>query len=340
MLSGGLIQQFEEYCKAQNISLLIVVDESFRELLSGFFSESSLFYYPRTRLNKGSLYYKISLYLNILKTLRSFKADIAFNIEEDSPAHWLTLYSGAKFRLGCSKHRHGAPYEHVLPIEFQARSKGNEHRWFSYAEVFEALGMKPKSPSYIQLARQKISSDLKDKLIVKGVDFSRPIIAIHAGASKEYKKWSELNFIELSKDILRNGMQPVFIGAGGSDREINQSILVQLKKLDGSVTAVDLCNQLSLVELAEFLSEAKIMIGNDSGPFHLAAALGLPGCVLFGPTNQFIWGPLGSASHVIKGTQPCLPMCVKGQCVSKFHCMNDIKAEVVMSKVLEILADC
>jgi hypothetical protein len=80
LIAGGLIQDFYTYCQQRNIRFLLVIDESYRELLQGFLPQQSLLYYPRQRIKRGNLWQQASAYLSCLTAIRRFKADIAFNI--------------------------------------------------------------------------------------------------------------------------------------------------------------------------------------------------------------------------------------------------------------------
>jgi ADP-heptose:LPS heptosyltransferase len=90
----------------------------------------------------------------------------------------------------------------------------------------------------------------------------------------------------------KNRIIPVFT-LGEADREI----AVELEKQKSGITVLPTG---SLIELAEFLSACAGYVGNDSGITHLAAALGIPVVVVFGPTEPDIWAPRGPNARVIK----------------------------------------
>jgi ADP-heptose:LPS heptosyltransferase len=114
---------------------------------------------------------------------------------------------------------------------------------------------------------------------------------------------------------------------------VNAGITTLVTKANSQVKVIDLCNQLSLAELAAFLPACAAMIGNDSGPFHLGSALGVPGLVLWGPTNKAIWGPLGKQSDIVQGTFPCDPACNKGSCLHDHRCLREISPDDVFARL-------
>jgi lipopolysaccharide heptosyltransferase III len=337
LIAGNLVQQFAEYCRGHNIAFRVVVDESFRDLLKGALPPDILIFYPRTRLAKAGLLQKFSIYWKCLREIRNFEADIAFNVEEDSAAHRLTQLSGATYRLGCSPARHKYGYHYAMPINFAERAEGEEHRWYSFQEVFTALGMPESKARYLQLYPDPMSSTLTEKLAKLGVDFSKKIIAIHAGATKAYKKWPSDHFAAMTSSLLQQKQQVVFIGAGKDEAE-TAAVLAMVGTSGFGTRPLNLCNQMSLAELASFFTHVSAFAGNDSGPSHLAAAMGVPGFVIFGPTDVSIWGPLSSRTEVIKGTEPCAPECSRKICLHQHRCLTSINPVLVAEKLQQVAA--
>ena len=336
LIAGNLVQQFVEHCHKRNIEFRIVVDESFRELLSGALPAEALIFYPRKSLAKAGLLQKIQIYLKCLRVIRRFKADIAFNVEEDSAAHRLTQLSGATYRLGCSPARHKLGYHFAMPINFASREEGKEHRWYSFQEVFTALGMlESQAAAYLKLNPAPLSAALKQKLESLGLDFSRKIIAIHAGATKAYKKWPSEHFAAMTSALLDENQQVAFIGAG-QDATETATVLAMLDTTRSTAPPVNLCNQMSLAELGTFFTQVAAFAGNDSGPSHLAAAMGVPGFVIFGPTDVSIWGPLSSRTEVIKGSEPCGIECTRKLCLHHHRCLRSIEPLLVAEKLQQI----
>ena len=106
LIAGGLIQDFYHYCREREIEFLLVIDAAYRDLLQGSLPDKVLLFYPRKLIRQGSSWQKLTAYLGCLFAIRRFKADIAFNIEEDSVSHRLTQLSGASFRIGSNVQRH------------------------------------------------------------------------------------------------------------------------------------------------------------------------------------------------------------------------------------------
>lgn len=335
LIAGNLVQQYAEHCRKNDVEFKIVVDESFRDLLKGALRDELLIFYPRKKLAKAGLPQKLPIYLNTLKKIRDFDADIAFNVEEDSVSHRLTQLSGATYRLGCSPARHKYGYHYAMPINFTARAEGQEHRWYSFQEIFTALGMAASQPRYLKLDPPPLSAESLEKLANLGLDFSRNIIAVHAGATKDYKKWPREHFAAMTAALLQQNQQVVFVGAG-QDATETAEVLALIDTADTDIQPLNLCNQMSLAELAAFFKRIIAFIGNDSGPSHLAAAMGVPGFVIFGPTDVSIWGPLSSRTEVIKGSEPCALECTRKFCLHHHRCLRSIQPQLVADKLQQI----
>jgi ADP-heptose:LPS heptosyltransferase len=328
LIAGGLAQDFAAQCRAQGVEFKLVVDAAFAELLAPAFAAGQLILYPRREIAKGSLLQKARHYLRCLREIRAFKADITFNIEDDSVAHRLTQLSGAAFRLGCSPQRHRRGYERVLPISFTGRADGEAHRWYAFQEVFMALGLPRAAPHYLQLHAPALTEALRTRLQGCGVDFTRPLAVLHPGATKTYKLWPDAHFAELATALCARGYQVVLMGAGGDAVHV-ESILAQVPAAVRAGVA-SVCNQLSLAELASFLREAALMIGNDSGPYHMAAALGVRGVVIFGPTEAKLWGPIAANATLLQDRSVCRTDCTRHHCEQGYRCLSAVTPERVL----------
>ena len=318
LLAGGLIQDFAALCRSQNRAFAVVLDASFQELCAGAFNDTEVFWYPRQAIRRAPLWRKLRLSLDFLARLRAFQADVAFNIEEDTLASRLTRLSGARHRLGCSPARHRLGYDCVLPLVYTGR-----HRWYSFQDVFRFVGLPETSPAYLNLHIDQADRKLIQKLDELGVDTGKPLVAIHPAATKDYKKWPETAFIELCNILINKGFVPVLLGAGAAEWQRCDRI----QRLVASVSLGEihnLCDKLSLAELAGFFRLCAGIAGNDSGPSHLASAQGLPGIVVFGPSDPVIWRPLGNHSQVLRKVDQCDPRCSRRACFADYRCLNAI----------------
>ena len=332
LLSGQHIQHLVRWCAAREIELLLVLDANFRDLFEPVFAGKGVrfVYYPRQALLPGARRWAgVSAWLNCVREIRSFKADLAFTIEEDSVCHRLTHLSGAARKVSSSRARYRFGFDQVLDIPRHGRPAGEESIWFVVRDVLQAVLHAQGLPTLTQPEypdMRAVKSALPESLAPDDV---RPLAVLHAGASKTYKKWPAVHFTELAVRLIAQGYRVGLIGAGTSDAEVNHQMVAGLGMQ--REYCVDYCNRLDLRQLAALLKRAALMVGNDSGPSHLASALGVPGVVIFGPTDIEIWRPLGRHTAVLSNKQICQTDCTRHFCRSGFACLETITPQDVMS---------
>jgi ADP-heptose:LPS heptosyltransferase len=100
--------------------------------------------------------------------------------------------------------------------------------------------------------------------------------------------------------------------------------------------ATDLTGKTSLMELAALMELASVIITNDSGPMHIAAAMNRPMVALFGPTNPVRTGPYGHLDAVVRANTDCSP-CYRRQCPRNHECLLQLEAGVILDRVANML---
>ena len=121
---------------------------------------------------------------------------------------------------------------------------------------------------------------------------SRKVIALHPGSSNVSKCWPPEKFSQLIRLLVDVDLNVILL-LGPVEKEHFQQFT------RGITTKVDIVMPSSVAQLAIELRNADLFVGNDSGPGHLAAAVGTTTLSLFGPTNPNIWGPIGSKAHIL-----------------------------------------
>lgn len=159
-------------------------------------------------------------------------------------------------------------------------------------------------------------------------------ICIHAGSSEGLakKRWHLNNFIALGKELYaRTGSQILFLG-GENERYMIEQITMKAKYPKNI-----LIGKLSLWETAYILKNADLLISNDTGLMHLAAALGTCIVAIFGPTDKVKNKPLGNRSLVISKNMLCSPCDVRMKCDRNMECLNEITVEEVFLHANDIV---
>jgi 3-deoxy-D-manno-octulosonic-acid transferase/heptosyltransferase-1 len=154
-------------------------------------------------------------------------------------------------------------------------------------------------------------------------------VAVNPVAFWETKLWEEEKFAELC-DRLREELGIGIVLTGGESAPLERICRKMRTK------AVNLGGRTTLRELACIYREAALLVTTDSGPMHLAAAVGTPIVALFGPTDPARTGPYGPGHRIIRKGLSCSP-CFRKRCETP-RCMTDISVEEVFTAVKEMLA--
>ena len=222
------------------------------------------------------------------------------------------------------------PISRVLP-----NAATNAHQIHEYLHLAAALRANPElvapqlfvSPEEIEAAKKKFGLS----------EITQPVFGLNPGA--EYgpaKRWPIERFIAAARRIQQQKDCLWLMFGAKNDEFVARRIGIGL---GGMPTVLDLAGQTSLRELMALLKLCRVLLTNDSGPMHVAAALGTPVVVPFGSTSPELTGPglPGDSRHrLLKSDASCSP-CFLRECPIDFRCMNGISVERVVEAVLETI---
>jgi heptosyltransferase-2 len=169
-------------------------------------------------------------------------------------------------------------------------------------------------------------------------DDGRPVVAINAGA--EYgpaKRWPAERFAQTAIKVTEFADVRWLIVGGRDNVGISREIETRLREAtleENSV--VNVAGQTTLLDLCALLRFCKVLLTNDTGPMHIAAALGTPTVSIWGSTSPELTGPLSSRSVIIREPVECSP-CFLRECPIDFRCMERVQVGTVVKAVLEQL---
>lgn len=163
-----------------------------------------------------------------------------------------------------------------------------------------------------------------------GIDQSRPLIVLNTMTTWPTKHWMNERFAQVADRLLTMGMNVIFTG-GPAD-------VADIDKICASMTGkgINLAGRTSLKVLAALYERANLVVTIDSGPMHLAAAMGTPVVALFGPTAPWRTGPFGSEHTVLRVDLACSP-CLKRQCRFNHECMGQLTVDQVVEAAQKVL---
>ena len=216
--------------------------------------------------------------------------------------------------------------ERVPPVDMEV------HALTRGLRLIEAIGVNTSAPVYDLPESDEDRRRIDRLLTVANIDGTRPLVAVNPMALWETKLWLEDRFAALGDRMAAElGADVVFTGAP-ADRTVNRRIRQMM-----AAPAADLSGRTSLTMLAALYRRAALLVTTDTGPMHLAAAVGTKVVALFGPTAPWRTGPFGKGHRVIRTAPDCSP-CFKRQCDRhQCRCMRDINVAMVFDQVAEML---
>lgn len=262
--------------------------------------------------------------------LRRHHFPVIYNQHAGPTSALLTAAIGAPKRVCWTRRQFSFLYNVLVPDPGD-RIHTVEHR----LEQFYATGL-PRGP--IPPARvypqPDASAAVAKKLAQSGIPRDAKYAVIHPGAKYFTKRWSLENFIALAQWLKHeHGIFPVF-SIGAAEREIARALAQK------STQEFALIDSLGLRELIALLAGARIFIGNDSGPAHLAAAAGCPVLAIFGSSSSVHWRPWQVPHRVVQNDFPCNP-CAGDRCYafSEPRCILSITLAQVQAACDSLLAE-
>jgi lipopolysaccharide heptosyltransferase I len=237
---------------------------------------------------------------------------------------WL---ANGKFLIGLDEPREGARgfYDVVVP-----RRSFQTHAVDWYLDVLQALNV-PAHWNFKWLPeRPQVLAGLKEKWRTNP---SRWIV-LQPGARWPNKRWPIEYYAELTRQMASALPDFRFVILGGeADRELG-AVIAQAE----AQRVLDLTGRVSLPEMVEWIRLSELVISNDTGPMHVAAALGKPVLAVFGPTDPRRTGPYGQLEHVVQTQLPCVP-CMKSYCTNPrpLECLRAISPDLICAAAMQIL---
>ena len=260
----------------------------------------------------------------LIGSVRKRPFDLVIDLQGLLRSALLGFLTPAPFRVGFAEGREGAPWFYTDQVGVPG---GVEHAVDRYRRVAKALGgvlqevdfgLAPSAEAVVSVNR-----------LMEEIGLAGParFALIHPTARWDSKKWPGERFAELGDWLVEEKKMPlIFIGSQGEREEVGR-ILSMMKQPASSIAG-----RTSLLETAEVIKRGQFFICNDSGPMHLAVAMGTPVFALFGPTDPDQVGPYGAGHTVIQKKIDCAG-CGRNRCVRENQCMKGISTEEVIEAI-------
>ncbi len=228
--------------------------------------------------------------IKLIRTLRREKFDIVVNLRDSFTARCI-----------------GAEHWGLV------RGDRERHAVTRYLEVLSRHGIDTTDAQpHLQLTETE-QATAQRFLTEVGVTSERLLIGIHPGGNWEYKLWNAEKYAQLATTLSKEKNATILLFAGPNERKLQSQVA------DMMDTPPILVETENLREVAVLIATCNVYVGNDTGPMHIAAAVGTPVVALFGSTNHVRSGPYGEKHTVVQsgmdlGCNPCHPGRHPGGC--------------------------
>ena len=273
----------------------------------------------------------LSGYLNAIGEIKKRKFDVAFTLPSSLSSAFILFAAEVPIRIGWGGEGRELFLNHVVP----APEPRKKHLVWEYLELIRHGLGRPLSLKTFKLdfpMDSKIRQEANRLLKSLKVDEKSGLVALGPGATYgPAKRWPLGYWKQLISQILESGKETLLVLGGPEEKEY----LAELwKGLAGkhAPRLVSLVGKTNPQVLATVLDQCKLLITNDTGPMHVAAAVDTPTVALFGSTSPTWTRPFGLGHEVIYKAVECSP-CFQKTCPIGYICLNQITVDEVFQKV-------
>ncbi|OGP70296.1 MAG: lipopolysaccharide heptosyltransferase II [Deltaproteobacteria bacterium RBG_13_60_28] len=297
-----------------------LVEEAYAPLLAGHPALNEVWPVPRVRLGEKAGRGGVLNLLGLMRQVHTSRFDLVIDLQGLlKSALWVALARSPR-KVGYDRTRelsYLALTERIPPYDPEA------HAVWRYLNVARHLGAPPTLPRF-RLGLTPISPDSL-------VPPDRPLVVLHPGARWPTKLWPAPAWARLGDWLSREKKMAVVITGSAGDREMAAQITGQMRE-----KAWNLAGRTTLAELAGIMQKARLAVTADTGPMHLAAALGAKVVALFGPTAAGRTGPFGEGHRVVRLDLSCSP-CFQRRCPDP-RCLTALPLDAVQAAVEKSLS--
>lgn len=270
--------------------------------------------------------------LRFARALKAKKFDLALVLHPTNRAHLLAFFAGIPKRVG---------YDRKLGFLLTDRlehtkQRGEKHELEYNLDLVRYLGIEPQDAATFMPVTPEAEKWAESFLRQEGVADADGLAALHPGASCISKLWPVERFAEVADRLVDKYGFKILLVAGPKDAALAAKVAEGMRH-----RPVNLAGKTSLSRLAGIFKRCRVLISNDSGPVHLAAAVGIPVISIFGRNQKGLspkrWGPANQKSRVLHKAG-CLE-CLAHNCKNKFACIMAISVEEVLSAAESVLND-
>lgn len=299
-----------------------VINRGLTGLLDGHPAINEVIPFDRGRvgLSPGGL----AAFASFLRSLRARRFDLVLDLQGLLRSGLMTAATGAPVRVGLADAREGSRwfYTHRIPAD-----PGHPHAVDRLLAVAGALGASRAN------ARSRVALGHEDRVWARDrlAGLSRPRVLVNVGARWVTKRWPPESFALVARRAAETlGASLITVGSP-EDRPLVERFV----KAAQPTPVLDLCGSTSLPRLAAVAAECDLLLSNDTGPLHLAAAAGAPVLGIYTCTRPEWTGPYGTNGSTVRTSVWCAGSCLK-RC-DRMECLTELSTDRVWLAVRQRL---
>jgi len=272
-------------------------------------------------------------YLRLVRELRRRRFDAAAVLDRSPLLALLPFLAGIPVRAGLDSGGRGFSLTHRVPAEPQRHEAG------MYLEVASMLGAAPDGGMSLvpNTEQRRWAQDALKALTTERLVALAPGGGVNPGMALALKRWPAAKYADVAVRLARDGASIVIVGDDsdcGAAAEVSEALRRE------SAPHVSLVGETDLGTLAAVIERGRLLIANDSGPMHIAAAVGTPVVAVFGPTDPELCGPFRARASIVRAGLPCSPCFARGRALptcAAHDCMAEVSAEQVEAAARALL---
>jgi heptosyltransferase-2 len=268
-------------------------------------------------LDKEQEHRSPAAFLRFWLDLRRGKFDLVVNFQRSNLRTWILATAAFPCRV----------------LVYQKKHRSGVHAVVNYLETLDPLGI---SPSRLDL---EMNTGPEDQAYAKQTlqSFGDPeatLVALNPGASHAVNRWSVDSFAALADRFDRDLRARVVVIGGPADIPLADAIAAKTKS-----HPLILTGKLDLLQLAAVLGESDLLVSGDTGPMHMATAVGTPVLALFGAADPARTGPVGTGHRVLQAHEISCAPCRSRTCrhTPPLACMDALTVETVFDAARDML---
>lgn len=316
-----------------DLRISVMVERRFHELLDGNPAVEEIVF-PGEAAGVRKLLSRLA----VIRTLRSRSFSLCVNLHGGPTDRLFARWSAAPWRVGFAHYRGASLYNILIPDARTILNQPSLHTAEHQAAAFFYLGLpRQEIPRAEVFCGAGQAAWWREKRATLGIDAGQAYAIVHPTASYKTKQWAPEGFARIGEYLERRArVAPVYSCGPGET-----PVLDAVEKAFGA--PVRRLQDATLAQFAAALEGARLFVGNDSGPAHMAAALSRPVVVIFGSSSSPIWGPWprqagSTGARVVQNPFHCNP-CPGDHCYqfARPECILSVTFEQVRAAVDDIL---